>query len=241
MKTILKKELKDFFSSLTGYIIILFFISVMSILLWINPNSSIINDGRASMQIMFDFAPYFMAILCPIITMRIWTKEKDSGMIEILLTSPLKVKDIILGKYVATLLIIIFCLLPTITYYLSIYFFSSPIGNIDNSVVIGSYFGLFILSCTFLAIGFFASIFGNSALVTLVVGIALCFSYFFLLDVLSNFVFFKKIAFLLNNMSANSNYYSLTRGLIDSRDIIYFLVTIIFMLYLTIILVDKRN
>ncbi len=241
MKTILRKELKDFFGSLTGYIIILFFISAMSILLWINPNSSIINDGRASMQIMFDFAPYFMVILCPIITMRMWTKEKDSGMIEILLTSPLKVRDILLGKYIATLLIVFFCLLLTLTYYFSIYFFSSPIGNIDNAVVIGSYLGLFILSCTFLAIGFFASIFSNNALITLIIGIILCFSYFFLLDILSNFVLFEKIASFLSNIGANFHYYSLSRGLIDSRDIIYFLITIIFVLYSTILLADKRN
>ncbi len=241
MRIIFWKEINAFFNSLAGYIVIIFFITCIGGLLWINSNTNILYGGYASLQIMFDFAPYLLIVLCSAITMGTWVVEKQTGMMELLLTTPLKISQIIIGKYFANVFIIFFALSLTVVYYFSIYYLGNPVGNIDSSSVISSYFGLILLSSAFVSISIFGASLTESQLVSFLINIILCFSYFSLFEMISKIQILNKISLFISNISAVTHYYSLGRGLIDSRDIIYFIVTIILMIYFTkIVLKHKR-
>src|SRR5688572_28344088 len=157
MLQVLSKEFNSFLNSLIAYIVIVVFLTGVGLLLWVFPETSVLDYGYADLFTLFSFGPYIFIFLIPAITMRSFAEEKKGGTMELLFTRPLTEWDIILGKYFACFLIVLLALLPTLIYFLSIYVLCSPVGNIDTPGVFGSYIGLALLGAVFCAVGIFAS------------------------------------------------------------------------------------
>ena len=224
MLTLLKKEILSFLSSLIGYITIAVFLLVIGLFLWVlQTDSNILNNGYANIDGLFIIAPWVFLFLIPAITMRSIADEKKSGTIELLLTRPLTDLQIILAKYLAGFLLVLFSLLPTLIYYFSIHKLGSPVGNVDTGGMWGSYIGLLFLGAAFVSIGIFASAITDNQVVSFILALFLCFFIFIGFDYLGSFTFFGKIDNIIFALGINNHYISMSRGVIDTRDIIYFL------------------
>src|SRR5688572_30150762 len=169
------KEFRSFLNSLIAYIVIGVFLTSLGLLMWVFPETSVMEYGFADMDTLFSLGPYVLIFLIPAITMRSFAEEVKSGTMELLLTKPLTDWDIILGKFFACFLLVLFALLPTLIYYLSIYILGDPAGNIDTPGVIGSYIGLLLLGGVFSAIGIFASSITPNQIVAFIVAAFLCY------------------------------------------------------------------
>ena len=157
MKEIFFKEIRGFFSSLIGYLVIGLFIIILGLMMWVFPDSSLLEYNFASLDQLFYLAPIIFLFLIPAITMRSLSEEMSQGTIEILITKPFTETDIVLGKFFACVTLVIIALVPTLIYYISIYRLGSPVGNIDTGSVLGSYIGLLFLAGAFVSIGLFSS------------------------------------------------------------------------------------
>jgi ABC-2 type transport system permease protein len=234
MIAIYLKELSHFFSSLIAYIVIGVFLVFMALVLWVLPESSIIDNPYATLGAFFSTAPIIFTFVIPAITMASFSEERQQGTIELLFTKPLKSWQIISGKYLANLTLIIFALIPTLVYYYSVYQLSMPVGNIDTGSVIGSYIGLILLAAAFVAIGTFSSGLTSNQVVAFVVGTFICFIFHWGFDGISKMtIFYGVFDDLVQRLGMNYHYLSLSRGLLDSRDVIYFLSIILLFLYLS--------
>jgi ABC-2 type transport system permease protein len=234
MISIFKKELNVFFSSLIGYMVIGVFLITMGLFLWVFPSTNLLDTGFASLDYLFSFAPNIFMFLIPAITMRTLAEEQQTGTIEFLATRPVTDTDIILGKYFAALTLVLFAIAPTLLYFWTISTLGSPAGNIDSGAVWGSYFGLFFLGAVFTAIGIFASSTTTNQIVAFVLGVFLCFFFYLGFDFLSNFpAFVGRIDYLIEMFGMNYHYTSISRGILDTRDFLYFISLIIFFVALT--------
>jgi ABC-2 type transport system permease protein len=192
MFTLLKKEVNNFFSSITGYIVIIVFFVVNSLFIWVFPgNNNILDGGYATLDSLFAIAPWIFLFLVPAITMRMFADEKRSGTIELLLTRPLSDFQIIFAKYLAALILVLFTLLPTLIYFYSVYQLGNPVGNIDTGGTWGSYIGLFFLAAIYVAIGILSSSFTDNQIVAFIIGILFCFIAYIGFDFISGLKFFK--------------------------------------------------
>jgi ABC-2 type transport system permease protein len=190
----------------------------------------------------FSLAPILLLIIIPAITMRLLSEEKQTGTIEWIYTKPLSDWQIILGKYFASILLIIIALIPTIIYYFSIYQLGAPVGNIDNGGVIGSYIGLVFLSGAFCAIGLFASSITANQIAAFIFAATLSALIFWGFDLVSTFeIFDGMIAYVLKNIGIAYHYDSISRGVLDTRDVIYFCSIIFIFLYATFFNLEKRK
>ncbi len=242
MFTLLKKEISSFFSSITGYVVIIVFLLINSMFLWIFPGSNnLLDSGYASLEALFIIAPWIFLFLVPAITMRMFTDERKSGTIETLFTRPLTDLKIISAKSLAAFILVLFSLIPTLIYFYSVYKLGNPVGSIDSGGTWGSYIGLFFLSAIYVAIGIFASSITENQIVAFIIGMFLCFLMFMGFDYLSELAFLSKIDSFVINMGINEHYKSLSRGVIDSRDIIYFIsVVVIFTLFTKLVLQSRK-
>ncbi len=222
MFSILKKEFNSYLNSLIAYIVISVFLVGIGMFMWVFPNSNVLDYGFADMSTLFNMSPYVFLFLIPAITMRSFAEEKKAGTLELLFTQPITDFQIILGKYFASLLLVLFALLPTLLYYYSVYQLGSPKGNIDSAGVFGSYIGLIMLAAVFTAIGIFASAVTENQIVAFIVAIFLCFIIFTGFSSLSTLAFWGQSADLINSFGIEYHYQSLSKGLIDSRDMAYF-------------------
>ena len=224
MYSIFKKEVNSFFSSLIGYIVIGVFLVVMGLFMWVFPDTNILDYGYASMDSLFAITPNIFMFLIPAITMRMFAEETQTGTIELLATRPLKDISIILAKYFAAVFLVFFALIPTLLYFWTVSRLGSPVGNIDSGAVWGSYLGLLFLGAVFAAIGIFASSLTDNQIVSFILAVFLCFFFFMGFDLLSNFgSFLGKIDYIIEMIGINYHYNSISRGVIDSRDVIYFI------------------
>lgn len=224
MKAIFLKEVKQFFSSLIGYIAIIVFLLVLGLFMWIFPDTSILEFGYATLDSFFTIAPYIFIFLIPAITMRSFAEELNTGTIELLSTRPVTELDIVLGKYFAALALVFVALLPTLIYFFTVYSLASPVGNIDVGGIIGSYFGLFFLGAVFVAIGIFCSSLTSNQIVAFILGVFLCFFIYLAFSYLSQFgVFVGKNDYLVESLGLSAHYDAMGKGVIDSRDVVYFL------------------
>lgn len=223
MFTILQKEISVFFSSLVAYITIGVFLLVMGLFLWVFPESSILDYGYASLDSLFSTVPYIFIFLIPAISMRSIAEERKEGTFELLATRPVTDWQIVLGKYFACLAIVFLTLLPTIIYYLSVYQLGASVGNIDTGAVIGSYIGLLLLGAAFTAIGIFSSSISKNQIIAFIVAVFLCFFAFSGFDSLSRIISFQGIDTFLTGLGINEHYQSISRGVLDTRDLLYFL------------------
>ncbi|OFX83284.1 MAG: gliding motility-associated ABC transporter permease subunit GldF [Bacteroidetes bacterium GWF2_33_16] len=242
MFTLLKKEISSFFSSLTGYIVIIVFLIVNSLFIWVFPGSNnVLDGGYASLDSLFIIAPWIFLFLVPAITMRMFPDEKKSGTIETLFTRPITDLKIISAKSLAAFILVLFSIVPTLLYFYSVYKLGNPIGSIDTGGTWGSYIGLVFLSAIYVSIGIFSSSITENQIVAFIIGMFLCFVFFIGFDYLSELALFGKIDSIVINLGINEHYKSLSKGVIDSRDIIYFIsVTIIFTLLTKIILQSRK-
>lgn len=240
MFAIYLKELNSFFSSLIGYIAIGVFLCLMGVFVWIFPDTNVLDFGYADLRLMFDIAPMILMVLIPAITMRSFAEETSLGTIETLATRPLKESDIVLGKYLACLTLVLFAILPTLVYYWSVIRLGSPIGNIDHAAFWGSFIGLLLLSGVFVAMGVFASSIVNAQFVAFVVGMMICsFSYM-------GFQWFSTLTigkgdFFLEKLGMSYHFEALARGVVELRDVVYFLSLIVAFLLFTYTSLEKRK
>lgn len=241
MFIILQKELNTFFTSLIAYVIIGFFLLLIGLWMWVFPETSLLDSSYADMQPFFNFSPYVFIFLVPAITMRSFAEDKKIGILEVLLTSPLTATQIIVGKYLASLVIIILTLLFTSIYYFSLYHLGSPSGNIDTAAVIGSYIGLFMLAAVFAAIGLFTSSLTESQVIAFLLGSLLCFLLYQSFDVWATLLTWKSYSLFITQLGIRYHYDTLRKGIIDSRDLIYFVSIVFILLFSTsIVLAYKR-
>ncbi len=233
MYALLKKEISSFLSSLIGYIVITVFLLSVGLFMWVFPgDSNVLDNGYSNIDGLFVVAPWVFMFLIPAITMRSFSDEKKSGTIELLLTRPLTDLQIILSKYLAGFILVLFSLIPTLIYYVSVHFMGNPSGNIDTGGMWGSYIGLLFLASVFVSIGIFASSITENQVVAFIVAVFLCFFSFIGFDSISGLDLFGKVDTLIMSLSVNEHYISMSRGVIDTRDVFYFLSVIgIFILF----------
>ena len=241
MIQVLYKEVNNFFNSLTAYIVVIVFLTTIGLLMWVFPETSVLLYGFADMETLFRLGPYVFMFLVPAITMRMFSEEKKSGTMEILFTRPLNDYQIILGKYFASVALVLFSLIPTLLYYYSIYTLGSPPGNIDTAGVIGSYIGLALLGCVFASIGLLSSSLTENQVVAFILSVFLCFIFYDGFQSLASINVWSKVAGVINKLSIANYYNDLSRGLIDVGSIVYFLSVIAFMLLLTKLVTGSRK
>jgi ABC-2 type transport system permease protein len=242
MLPIYKKEIASFFSSLIGYMVIGVFLVLMGLLLWVFPDFSIIDGGFATLDTLFSIAPMIFMFLIPAITMRTIAEETQSGTIELLVTRPLSDWQIVGGKFLASLTLVGFALLPTLLYYATVYMLGAPKGNLDTGGIIGSYIGLLFLAGAFVAIGIFASSLTNSQIVAFVLATFLCFLVYMAFDFLSQLpVFYGHIDDVIQSVGIQYHYNSISRGVLDSRDVVYFLSVIGLFLAASVLSLGRRK
>jgi len=242
MFTLFKKEINGFFSSITGYIVIIVFLVVNSLFLWVFPGSNnILDGGYATLDPLFTIAPWIFLFLVPAVTMRMFADEKRLGTIELLLTRPLSDFQIIFAKYLAALVLVLFSLLPTLIYFYSVYHLGNPVGNIDTGGTWGSYIGLFFLAAIYVSIGVLSSSFTDNQIVAFIIGMLLSFVAYIGFDFMSGLPVFYSIEAFIINLGINEHYKSMSRGVIDSRDVIYFVSVIAFFLLVTKTILQSRK
>jgi ABC-2 type transport system permease protein len=233
MWIICQKEWRQFFSSLTGYIAIIIFLLLMGLFLFVFPDSSILDFGYATLDNFFDVAPYVMLFLVPTITMRSMADEYKSGTFEILKTLPLSSSKIVWGKYLGCLLVVAVALLPTIVYAISIQQLSAK-GGIDIGSTTGSYIGLLMLGAVYTAVGICTSSFTNNTVVAFILAAFLCFLLYSGFSAISTLPFFVAGAdYYIAMLGIDFHYRSISRGVLDTRDVFYFLAIIWLFLLIT--------
>jgi ABC-2 type transport system permease protein len=242
MLPIFKKEINTFFSSLIGYIVIGVFLVLMGLLLWVFPEFSILDGAYANLDTLFSISPMVFMFLIPAVTMRTFAEEKQTGTIELLATRPITDWQIVGGKFLACLTLVVFALLPTALYYVSVYQLGAPPGNLDSGGILGSYIGLLFLAAAFSAIGVFASSLTNNQIVAFVLATFLCFFTYLAFDFLSRLpIFFGKTDDIVQAIGIAYHYDSVSRGVLDSRDVVYFLSVISLFLAATVLSLGKRR
>lgn len=241
MLQVLTKEFNSFLNSLIAYMVIGVFLVGMGLLVWVFPETSVLEYGYADMETLFSLGPYVFVFLIPAITMRSFAEEKKAGTMELLFTKPLRDWDIILGKYLASFLLVLFALIPTIVYYYSLYSLGNPPGNLDTPGIIGSYIGLFMLAASFCAVGIFSSCITPNQIVAFIVASFLCFLLFTGFESISTLSFWSANSLQVKQLGILYHYESMSRGLIDTRDIVYFLSVIFLMLSITKLILGSRQ
>jgi ABC-2 type transport system permease protein len=232
MRAVCKKELRQFFSSLTGYIAVIVFLLLNGLLLFVFPDTNILDYGYATLDKFFELAPIILLLLIPAITMRSLSDEFRTGTFEILQTKPLTSAQIIGGKYFASLIVVVIALLPTLIYFISLQKLSAQAG-IDVGATIGSYIGLLFLAAVFVAIGICCSSFTSNAVVAFIAAAFFCFLVYSGFTAISHIPSFTAGAdYYIEMLGIDFHYRSISRGVVDTRDVIYFLsITFFFLMF----------
>jgi ABC-2 type transport system permease protein len=239
------KEIRSFLSSLIGYIAIAVFITMIGVFMWIIPSestgSNVLDNGFANIDPLFFIAPWVYLFLIPAITMRSFSEEKKSGTIELLLTRPLTDLQIVLAKYLAGLTLVIISLLPTLIYYYTVHTLSLPKGNVDTGGMWGSYVGLLFLGAGFVSIGIFSSAISENQVIAFIMALLLCFFCFIGFEFIADSGVFGKYDYIFKKLGINEHYLSMSRGVIDTRDILYFISVIALFNLLTKLSLESRK
>ncbi len=245
MITLLIKEIRSFLSSLIGYIVIGVFITGIGTFMWLVPSesagSNVLESGFANIDPLFILAPWVYLFLIPAITMRSFSEEKKTGTIELLLTRPLTELQIVLAKYFAGLILVVISLLPTLIYYYSVHQLGYPKGNLDTGGMWGSYIGLLLLGAGFVSVGVFASAISENQVVAFIMAVLLCFITYVGFDFIVASGLFGKYDALIKALGMNEHYISMSRGVIDTRDVIYFISIIAFFNLLSNLVLKSRK
>jgi ABC-2 type transport system permease protein len=241
MFSLLLKEIRSFLSSLIGYIVISVFLLLIGLFTWVfQGDFNILDLLYADMKGFFQLGPLVFMFLIPAITMRSFSEEKRTGTIELLFTKPLSDLQIILSKYFASLILVLFAILPTLTYYYSIYQLGDPVGNIDTGQMWGSYIGLLLMGSGFVSIGIFCSAITPNQIVSFIVAVFLSFFFYVGFDFIGSYSMFGTWDSIIRFLGINEHYQSLSRGVLDTRDILYFISLNAFFIILTKINFERK-
>lgn len=241
MLQVFSKEFSTFLNSLIAYVVIGVFLMAMGLLMWVFPETSVLEYGYADMETLFTLGPYVFIFLVPAVTMRSFAEEKKAGTLELLFTKPLTDWDILLGKFFASFLLVLFALIPTLIYYYSIYSLGNPVGNLDTPGIIGSYIGLAMLAAAFSALGVLTSAIAGNQIVAFIASAFLSFFLFSGFDAISSLGLWSAQGLQIKQLGMLFHYESMSRGLIDSRDLIYFLSVIFITLSTTKLILSSRQ
>lgn len=234
MIALLKKEITSFFASATGYLVIALFLVTTGLFLWVFDGPfNIPNSGFADLAPFFQLAPWIFIFLIPAVTMRSFSDEQKAGTLELLLTKPISTTKLILGKYTGALALILIALIPTLIYVIAIYQLGNPVGNLDIGVTTGSYIGLLFLASAYTAIGIFASSLTENQIVAFITAVFICFLLYFGFDGLASYGLPVVDETIISQIGMQSHYDSISRGVVDTRDLIYFLSVTILFIFLT--------
>ncbi|WP_026777095.1 gliding motility-associated ABC transporter permease subunit GldF [Polaribacter sp. Hel_I_88] len=232
MKAILKKEFNSFFASPIAYLVIGVFLLINGLFLFIfDDDFNILNAGFADVTPFFYLAPWVFLFLIPAITMKSFADEFNTGTIELLKTKPISDWQIVLGKFWASLLLVCVAIIPTFIYVYSVYQLGNPVGNIDFGSTIGSYIGLLFLASTYTSVGLFTSTLSKNQIVAFILAVFITFFLFYGFDAIATS--FGDSSFTIQQLGINEHFKSISRGVIDTRDIIYFLSVTFFFLFMT--------
>lgn len=229
MKSILFREIKSFFGSPIGYLVIALFLIGNGLFLWVfKGDYNILDTGFADLTPFFTLAPWILIFLIPAVTMRSFSDEKKQGTLELLLTKPISLWEIVNGKFLGSFLLIIIAILPTLIYVQAVWNLGSPEGNLDLGSTLGSYFGLLFLIATYSAIGIFTSSISENQIVSFIIAVFLCFLFYFGFQALASV--FPNLSNVITYFGMQDHYKSMSRGVIDTRDLIYFIsITFLFL------------
>lgn len=242
MYALYKKEISNFISSLIGIMVIVVFLLITGLFLWVfQSDFNLLSYGYANLDGLFILAPWVFLFLVPAITMRSFAEENRTGTIEMLLTKPLSDSQIIMAKFLAGVTLVLLSLLPTAVYYYSVYRLGLPMGNLDTGGILGSYIGLFLLSSSFVAIGVFCSSVTNNQILAFILSVFLCGFIYIAFDFIFSLSLFGAIDLFIQRLGMASHYSSLSRGVIDTRDILYFLSVIALFLSMTKLVLASRK
>ncbi|TDE11106.1 gliding motility-associated ABC transporter permease subunit GldF [Dyadobacter psychrotolerans] len=233
MLAIFQKEVGSFFNSLIAYIVMAVFLTAVGLIVWVFPDSSILDYGYADLASFFSLAPYVLIFLIPAITMRSFAEESRNGTLELLLTKPIRNRDLILGKFFANWVLVIITILPTVLYYFSVYQLGNPAGNIDSAAVAGSYIGLLLFCGVLVSIGIWSSSLNDNQIVAFILAVFLGFILYVGFGAVSQLLESGTFAQIFSWVALDGQYTALGKGLIDSRNVIYLLSITSFFLYLT--------
>lgn len=240
MFALYRKEINAFFSNLSGYLILAVFLVSLGLIVWVFPDTSVLEYGFADLEPLFVYTPFVFIFLIPAITMKMIAEERRSGTWEILLTSPLGILRIIIGKYLASLTLIFLALIPTLLFYYSIVQLGDPVGNIDHAGFFGSWIGLCLMGAVFASIGIFSSALTSHQIVAFIWGVFLSFLLYFGLTALVQMQIMSPIALFLESLSLSYQYQSMGRGVIVSENLAYFMTVVVLMLGLTTIILKRK-
>jgi ABC-2 type transport system permease protein len=242
MRALFLKEVNQFFSSVTGYVSIILFGVANGLFILVFPDTNLFQDGYATLDVLFRMAPWILLVLLPAATMRLFAEEWRTGTMESLLTLPLREWEIVLGKYLSGIFLLIFALVPTLVYYFMIHAMAAAPALIDTGAVAGSYLGLFLLGSVFTAIGLWASSVSSQSMVAFLLSVFTCFIVYTGFDALSRIPAVQGgLDYYLQMLGISYHYESVSRGVITLQDLVYFLSMDGIFLYLTKLSLDRRK
>jgi len=223
MFAIFRKEITGFFSSLTGYIVIIVFLLVNSLFMWVFPGEwNILDSGYAGIDTLFFLSPWVFLFLVPAVTMKMIAEEKRLGTLELLYSRPVTERGIIYGKYLASVSLVLLALIPGLIYYFSVYILGETPGNLDKGGTFGAFIGLFFLAAVYASAGLFASSITDNQVIAFIIAVLISFFLYMGFDSLAYLPGLKKIDEFVIRLGINEHYKSISRGVVDLRDIIYF-------------------
>jgi ABC-2 type transport system permease protein len=236
------KEIKGFYSSLTGYVVMVVFLTLNSLFMWVFPGQmNVLDTGYASLESLFAFAPWAFLFLVPAITMRMIAEEKRMGTLELLYVRPVTELQIVVAKFLASWSLVLLSLIPTLVFFWSVYQLGSPPGNIDMGGTWGSYIGLLFLGGIYAAIGVFASAVTDNQIVAFIAGVLLSFMLYLGFDFVGGLAGSGRLNLLIVSLGIDHHYNSISRGVLDSRDLFYFLGVILLFLMSTRLVLQKSK
>ncbi|MEO6348741.1 MAG: gliding motility-associated ABC transporter permease subunit GldF [Aquaticitalea sp.] len=240
MLAILKKEINSFFASPIGYLVIAVFLLLNGLFLWLfKGDFNILDNGFAELSSFFLLSPWILIFLIPAVTMRSFSDEKKQGTMELLLTKPISTLQIVLGKYFGAFILILIALVPTLLYVFTVSKLGATEGNLDVGSTMGSYFGLLFLVAAYTSIGIFSSTLSDNQIVAFIIAIFICFFFYFGFEGLSNYKIFGDTLYL-EKLGMSYHFQSMGRGILDTRDMLYFISITVFFIILTKINIQKK-
>ena len=243
MRALYLKELSSFLSSTIGYVFILIFLIASGLFHWIMSSpTNLLQGAEADLIPFFYMSPFLFLILIPAITMKSFAEERRTGTIELLFTRPISDFGILMAKYLAGVTLLLIAIIPTVTYYISMYYLGKPVGIIDGGATLTSYIGLILLGSVFVAIGIFASSITSSQIIAFILAMSLCWFLFDGLNILGDFGTFGDFDFIIKNLSLSYHYESIQKGVVNSNDIVFFIseILLFILVSLTVLKTLKR-
>ncbi|ADY31017.1 MULTISPECIES: gliding motility-associated ABC transporter permease subunit GldF [Cellulophaga] len=242
MYAIYKREIQSFFTSPIGYMVIGLFLIFCGLFLWVFKGEyNVFDYGFADLSNFFFLVPWVFLFLIPAITMKSFSEERKTGTLELLFIKPISLWQTVIGKFLGTLTLVIIAIIPTFLYVYSLSQLGQTIGNIDMGVVFGSYFGLLFLMASYTAIGIFASTLSQNQIVAFLLALILCFACFYGFQGISTLFTDGSTSVAIASLGMKAHFESIARGVIDTRDLIYFISLTVFFLFLTVVQLKNLN